>query len=182
MTTGSLSRSELAILGSDQIRQHRNSYYSIEEAVEMVRLTFVVITLVVISLIFMGISLIVEIRFPVFFTISKAPTQRGLIGIFLYGIAYGLATMGCSAPIFFSTLLYAVASGGPLYVAITFVVYAIGMGIPIIITTILVAKARKLMVERMINMIPRFRKISGIILMIIGAYLIYFYFSSFYAV
>ncbi len=65
---------------------------------------------------------------------------------------------------------------------ITFVVYAIGMGLPIIITTILVAKAKKFMLERMVKMIPWFQKISGIILIIIGAYLIYFYYISFYAV
>jgi len=132
--------------------------------------------------IFMGVSMIVEIRFPTFFTISRAPRQRGLIGVFLYGVAYGLATLGCSAPVFFSILFYAVAAGGPLYSMITFVVYAIGMGLPIIITTLLVAKAKKFMLERMVKMIPWFQKISGIILIIIGVYLIYFYYISFYAV
>jgi len=132
--------------------------------------------------IFMGISMIAEIRFPTFFTISRAPRQRGLIGVFLYGVVYGLAALGCSAPIFFSILFYAVSAGGPLYGMITFVVYAIGMGLPIIITTILVAKAKKFMLERMVKMIPWFQKISGIVLIIIGAYLIYFYYVSFYAV
>ena len=51
-----MSRSELAIFASDQIRQHRNSYYPIKETVEIARLTLVVITYVVISLMFMGIS------------------------------------------------------------------------------------------------------------------------------
>jgi len=132
--------------------------------------------------VFMGISMIIEIRFPTFFTISRAPRQRGLVGIFLYGVVYGLATLGCSAPIFFSILFYAVAAGGPLHGMITFVVYVIGMGLPIIVTTILVAKAKKLMLERMVKMIPWFQKISGLVLIIIGVYLIYFYYVSFYAV
>ncbi len=132
--------------------------------------------------IFMGISMIAEIRFPTFFTGLRAPKKRGLIGLFLYGVVYGLAILGCSAPIFFSIIFYAVAAGGPLYGMITFVVYAIGMGLPIIITTILVAKAKKFMLERMVKMIPWFQKISGVVLIIIGAYLIYFYYVSFYAV
>jgi cytochrome c biogenesis protein CcdA len=132
--------------------------------------------------IFMGISMIAEIRFPTFFTISTAPRQRGLIGVFLYGVVYGLATLGCSAPIFFSILFYAVAAGGPLYGMITFAVYAIGMGLPIIITTMLVARAKKLVLQRMAKMIPWFQKISGIVLIMIGAYLVYFYYVSFYAV
>jgi len=135
--------------------------------------------LIVIS---MGISMIAEIRFPTFFTISRAPRQRGLIGVFLYGVVYGLAALGCSAPIFFSILFYAVSAGGLFYGMITFVVYALGMGLPIIITTILVAKAKKFMLERMLKMIPWFQKIGGIVLIIIGAYLIYFYYVSFYAV
>ena len=135
--------------------------------------------LIVIS---MGISMIAEIRFPTFFTISRAPRQRGLIGVFLYGVVYGLAALGCSAPIFFSILFYAVSAGGLFYGMITFVVYALGMGLPIIITTILVAKAKKFMLERMVKMIPWFQKIGGIVLIIIGVYLIYFYYVSFYAV
>ncbi len=132
--------------------------------------------------IFMGVSMIFKMRFPTLFTISKAPRQRGLIGVFLYGVAYGLATLGCSAPIFFSMLFYAFASGGPLHGIATFMVYAIGMGLPIIIITIFVARAKKFMLERMVKMIPWFQKASGIILIIIGAYLIYFYYVSVYAV
>jgi len=129
--------------------------------------------------VFLGISMIFEIRFPTFFTISTAPTQKGLIGVFLYGVAYGLATLGCSAPIFFSILFYAVAAGGSLYGIITFVVYAIGMGLPITITTILIARAKKFLLKRMMNMLPWLQKISGLVLITIGAYLIYYY-TTFY--
>jgi len=130
--------------------------------------------------IFMGISIIAEIRFPTFFSMSKPPKQRGLVGLFLYGAAYGLATLGCSAPIFFSIIFYAVAAGGLLYGMMTFSVYALGMGLPIILTTFLVAKAKKVMIERMVKMMPWFQRISGLILIMIGVYLIYFYYVSFY--
>jgi cytochrome c-type biogenesis protein len=125
--------------------------------------------------VFLGISMIFEIRFPTFFTISTAPTQKGLIGVFLYGVAYGLATLGCSAPIFFSILFYAVAAGGSLYGIITFVVYAIGMGLPITITTIFIAKAKKFLLKKMMKMLPWLQKIGGLVLITIGAYLIYYH-------
>ena len=63
---------------------------------------------------------------------------------------------------------------------ITFVVYAIGMGLPIIITTIFVVKAKKLMLRRIVKMMPWVQKISGIVLIVIGIYLIYFYYQSYY--
>lgn len=133
--------------------------------------------LIVIS---MGLSMTIGIEFPTFFASLKAPKQRGRIGLFLYGVTYGLATLGCSGPIFISTLFYAVAAGGPLYGVITFAVYTIGMGLPIIVTTILIAKAKELMLKRIIKLMPLFQKISGTILITIGLYLIYFYYASYH--
>lgn len=138
-----------------------------------------------VAAILMGVSMIVEIRIPTFLVRLSAlslrpPKKRGLIGIFLYGAVYGLATIGCSAPIFFSILFYAVAAGGPLYGILTFIVYASGMGLPIIITTILVAKAKELTLERIVKMTPWLQKISGTVLIVIGVYLIYFYYTAFY--
>lgn len=138
-----------------------------------------------VAAILMGVSMIIEIRIPTFLVRLSAlslrtPKKRGLIGIFLYGALVGLATIGCSAPIFLSIIFYAVAAGGPLYGIITFVVYASGMGLPIIITTILVAKAKELTLERIVKMTPWLQKISGIVLIVIGVYLIYFYYTAFY--
>jgi len=102
-------------------------------------------------------------------------TQKGLPGLFLYGIAYGLATLGCSAPIFFSTLFYALTSGGFLAGIVTFVVYAIGMGLPILLITILLAKTKTQLLNRVMNVMPWFEKISSVIIIAIGIYLISYY-------
>ena len=122
--------------------------------------------------IIMGISLLTEVKFPSIFTITRAPNQKGIVGIFLYGIAYGLATLGCSAPIFFSTLVYAITAGGIMSGIVTFLVYSAGMGIPIILTTILVAKTKNYLLTRIIQAMPWFQKISSVLLISIGIYLI----------
>ncbi len=134
-----------------------------------------------IATILFGVTLLVEIRLPTFLVPLKAPKRRGVIGIFLYGVIYGLATLGCSAPIFFAVLFWAVASG-PVNGMITFLIYAAGMGLPLILTTILVSVAKERMLKKMMSILPRLQKISGVILIIIGIYLIYFYYSFFYAV
>jgi cytochrome c biogenesis protein CcdA/peroxiredoxin len=122
--------------------------------------------------IIMGISLLTEITFPSIFTITRAPNQKGILGIFLYGIAYGFATLGCSAPIFFSTLVYAITAGGVMAGIVTFLVYSAGMGIPIILTTILLAKTKDYLLTRIIRAMPWFQKISSVLLISIGIYLI----------
>lgn len=129
------------------------------------------------AMIFLGIGVLVRIKFPAL--PLKAPQRSGMVGIFLYGVIYGLATLGCSAPIFFSTLLYAATSGGILFGIVVLIVYALGMGIPLIITTIIVAKARQLMLKKISRMMPWIQKISGIILIVIGVYLTYYYLSLF---
>ncbi len=128
-----------------------------------------------ILVIFMGISILVGLRLPMFRIQIKAPKRRGLLGIYLYGVAYGLANLGCTAPIFFSILFYAVTIRGVFGGVITFLVYSIGMSLPLILTTILIAKTKDLLIKRILNLMPRIQKVSGIILIILGCYLIYFY-------
>jgi cytochrome c biogenesis protein CcdA/cytochrome oxidase Cu insertion factor (SCO1/SenC/PrrC family) len=123
----------------------------------------------------MGISMLTNIKFPTLFTINRAPTQKGLPGLFLYGIAYGLATLGCSAPIFFSTLFYALTSGGILAGIVTFAVYAIGMGLPILLITILLSKTKTQLLARVMHVMPWFQKISSLVIIAIGVYLISYY-------
>jgi cytochrome c biogenesis protein CcdA/PKD repeat protein/peroxiredoxin len=123
----------------------------------------------------MGISMLANIKFPTLFSISRAPTQRGLHGLFLYGIAYGLATLGCSAPIFFSTLFYAISSGGFLPGIITFITYAIGMGLPLLLITILLARAKDRFLTKIMGAMPWIQKISSLVIIAIGIYLISYY-------
>jgi cytochrome c biogenesis protein CcdA len=132
---------------------------------------------VVISL---GLSLIGGIEFPAALTLLKAPKRKGFMGFYLYGITYGLATVSCSGPIFFSIIFTALAGGGPFYSIIVFMAYALGMGIPVIITTVLIAKAKELILKRIILMVPLLQKISGLILVGIGAYLIYSFYVLYY--
>lgn len=126
----------------------------------------------------LGFSMLFEVNVLSFSLPMKAPKRRGLIGIFLYGVLYGLATLGCSAPIFFSILFWAISGGGVLNGIITFIIYALGMGLPLTLTTILLAMAKELTIKKMVKMLPWIKKISGIILVAVGIYLIYLYHTA----
>jgi cytochrome c biogenesis protein CcdA/cytochrome oxidase Cu insertion factor (SCO1/SenC/PrrC family) len=126
--------------------------------------------------VFMGVSMLVKFKFPSFLGVSRAPSRRGLGGIFLYGCAYGLATLGCSAPIFFSTIFYAVASGGFVFGVLTFVVYALGMGVPIVVVSVLVSRAKRFVVDRVLRFMPWFERVGGVFLVVVGVYLLVSYY------
>lgn len=123
----------------------------------------------------MGLSMVAETRIPIPSISLRAPRQKTLIGVYLYGVAYGLAALGCSAPVFLSALVYAMTLGGVLYGASFFTVYSLGIGLPLIITTILVARAKAAMLGRMTKTLHLVRELGGIILMAIGCYLVYYY-------
>jgi|TARA_Y100000031_G_scaffold118024_1_gene131121 cytochrome c biogenesis protein CcdA len=115
--------------------------------------------------------------FPSFLRFSGS-SRRGMMGFFVFGIAYGLGAAGCTAPVFFSIILIGMLDGGVFGGLLTFVLYALGVGIPLIITSILVATAKRPLLLKINNITPRLYKFSGVVLILVGIYLIYTYMAS----
>lgn len=100
--------------------------------------------------------------------------RGGLTGLYLFGLSYGLAAVGCSAPIFLSLLFYAM-SRGLINGVMMFLAYSVGVGLPLIVTGILMARVKELMIEKIGYATPLIQRSSGIFLIIAGIYLLYFY-------
>jgi cytochrome c-type biogenesis protein len=113
--------------------------------------------------------------------LSFGPTTRsGLSGLFVFGLAFGMATAACSAPIFLTIILLAMTSGGIPDVLFTFLIYAVGMAVPVVISGLLVATAREALLKRLVKMRPWLDKISGALMILIGIYLIYYYLDTYW--
>ncbi len=111
---------------------------------------------------------------------SIGPTTRsGLSSLFIFGLAFGMATAACSAPIFLTIILLAMASGGLPDVLFTFLVYALGMAVPVVVSGLLAATAREAVLRKLIGMRPWLDRISGILMILVGIYLIYYYISTY---
>jgi len=112
---------------------------------------------------------------------SLIPTrQSGLRGQYVFGLAFGMAAAGCSAPIFLTIILFAMTSGGFVEVMSTFVVYALGMAVSVIASGVLVVSARQTFMKRLAKIRPWFDRISGMIMILVGIYMIYYYFETYY--
>ena len=129
-------------------------------------------------LIALGLATLLELRLPYITVPVKPSKRRGLAGFYLFGVVYGLAGVGCSAPLFLSVLLYA-AGRGVLNGLLTFVAYAVGMGVPLVVTSVLVAEAKEYAISRMASLTPGLRKLSGAVLVLVGLYLIYLYYVTY---
>lgn len=126
---------------------------------------------------FMGVVLLTNLELPQVPIPAKAPKQKGFAGLFVYGVLYGLVTISCSAPIFFSILVFAI-SNGPLEAFISFVAYALGMGLPLISITVILEKAKDTILGRIIELTPAIQRLAGLVLIIVGGYLVAYYFFA----
>ena len=131
-------------------------------------------------LVLMGVATLLQLRLP-YLSLPVNPSRRtGLRGFYLFGVVYGLGGVGCSAPIFLSVLVFAL-SRGLLDAVVAFIAYALGMGVPLVLTSLLVAEANELMIRRISGAAPRIQRVGGAVLVLVGLYLVYYSFVTYWA-
>jgi len=108
----------------------------------------------------------------------KASTRRGYTSLFGFGILYALATAGCVAPVFLGVVSRAVSSGFVGGMAI-FLSYALGLSLLLITVTVLVASAKEIVMTKLMRAMPYVERVGAIILIVVGVYLICYYFITF---
>ena len=112
-------------------------------------------------------------------TPNAATTVQGKL--FSYGVGYGAAGFGCVAPPFIAAILNATVIGGPAAGAMVLGVYAgvvIGLMAAITLTLATVGQAA---VKKMNRYTEVIKKVSAAVLIVAGAYLIYYWYSAWVA-
>ena len=94
-------------------------------------------------------------------------------GFFVFGVAYATASLSCTLPIFLTVVggsLTASSFGGS---ATQFISYALGMGSIILALTISIAVFKGTVVGKIRNVLPYLERVSALLLIIAGTYIIY---------
>jgi len=110
---------------------------------------------------------------------SHAPFITGFgkghdtLGTFGYGIAYGLASTACSAPVFYSLVLYSLASSSFGEGVTVFSAYSLGIALPLVIISALIGLGRGAFVHRFSKATRIVHRASGVLLIALGLYQIY---------
>lgn len=133
-----------------------------------------------IILIVMGIVMLMGLNLKLPFKIKKGVKGKGYVSLFAYGILYALAAAGCTAPIFISVIIKAFASSTFIDGLLVFFSYALGLGVLLVIVTILVASAKEVMITKMKRIMPYVQKIGAAVLIVVGIWLIYYYSTIYY--
>ncbi len=104
--------------------------------------------------------------------------RRSAGGFFLFGVVYGVAAAGCTAPIFVGLALVALGSG-PLGAAVVLGSYAAGMATLMVAVTLLSAIGRAGLLRTLSRNTGRVSRLAGSLLALAGVAQIYLFVFDF---
>ena len=83
-------------------------------------------------------------------------------------------SLGCTLPLLFAMIIVPLTQGKIFAVFLSLLVYALAMSILMIFVTYLVAWSETKILSKMVKSTGTIKKLSGLALIIIGAYLVYY--------
>ena len=103
------------------------------------------------------------------------PGQVSIKGYFLLGISYGVASLSCVLPIFLVVVVSTITVSGTLEAIGQFVLYALGMGLVIMLLTIGMALFKGTVVGILRKILPHIQTVSAVLMLIAGSYIVYYW-------
>jgi cytochrome c-type biogenesis protein len=95
------------------------------------------------------------------------------LSFLFYGVAYGIASLGCSLPVFLMIMLQGVTASGVVDILTIFAAYGAGAAALIIPLTLSLSLAKGIIHDKLLRMLPYVKRINAVVLIAAGAYMIY---------
>ncbi len=106
------------------------------------------------------------------------PGTVSIRGFFLFGLAYGAASLSCTLPVFLAIIGSSLATGGVLAGAGQFVSFGLGMAAVLMMVTLALAFFKQGLVKWLRAAVPYVQLASAALLVLAGVYIIYYWLSS----
>jgi cytochrome c-type biogenesis protein len=130
------------------------------------------------GLVLVGIGLLtlagVHVRLPAPRQISVRHDRQSLT-IMAFGAGYGLASLGCTLPIFLTLVGASLGAGPNAGSLLAFAAYGAGMALMLMALSVAAALARGGLVRRLRRLLPFLPRLSGGFLLLAGGYLSYYW-------
>jgi len=110
--------------------------------------------------------------------LKPATRIRGLAGYAAYGIAYALASLGCTLPVFLGVVGTSLQLHGLADAIGQFVLFGIGMGAVLVVLTIATAWFGDGLIRRAQALRPYIGWASAVLLWLAGAYVVYYWLTA----
>ncbi|MEI8241345.1 MAG: cytochrome c biogenesis CcdA family protein [Actinomycetota bacterium] len=131
------------------------------------------------GLVALGIAMLFGYRLP--FTTPKldiGKRDRSVRSMYVFGIAYAIASLGCTLPGFMSVVLGGVTTDGLLTGAAGVGLYGLGMALLVSGLTITLAMANTALLKTLRKGMEWFEYIAGVFVLLTGMYLSYYWYNG----
>lgn len=109
---------------------------------------------------------------------GRAERRRALPSLFLYGFGYGLASTGCTLPIYVGLVVFPLSSGAFARALLAFVSFALALGGLMMLLTVVVGLSKRTLIQHLIASTALIQNSSGVILILIGLYVGYYFLTA----
>ena len=101
--------------------------------------------------------------------------QVNVKGYFLFGLSYGTASLSCTLPIFLTVIGTTLAVSSLITAVGQFLLFAVGMGLVIMLLTIGMALFKGTMVRWLRKAMPYIQPIGAWLMVLAGAYIVFYW-------
>ncbi len=98
--------------------------------------------------------------------------------LFGYGVGYGAAASACTAPLFIAVLVQSSVTGGPIESLFILLVFSLVIVLLMVAITFMLSAFGQESVRKLSQYTDVIKKVSAVVLIAVGVYLIYYYFTS----
>lgn len=103
--------------------------------------------------------------------LSRRPVRR----LFLYGFGYGLASTGCTLPIYVGLVVFPLSSGAFGRAFMAFASFAVAMGGLMMLLTVCIGLSKRTLMHHLLASTAVIRQVSGVVLILLGLYVGYYF-------
>ena len=106
------------------------------------------------------------------------PASQGFNTYFLFGIGYGMASLGCTLPVFLVAVGSAIKSQGFLNGLFQFISYSLGMGAVLTLLALSFALFKGGMTIYLSRALPYMGRVAGALLLVSGSYQVHYWLTK----
>lgn len=103
--------------------------------------------------------------------LEKGGRDRTLVSMFVFGLSYAIASLGCTLPVFIATVSGTVSRHNLLSGLLVYIAYGVGMALVMMTLTVAIAQARVSLVRGLRGVMPYISRIAGALVLAAGVYI-----------
>jgi cytochrome c-type biogenesis protein len=105
--------------------------------------------------------------------------EGGYFGrLFAYGVGYGAAASACTAPLFIGVLVDSSVSGGAVESVLVLLIFSLMIILLMVVITFMLSAFGQESVRKLSQYTDLIKKVSAVVLVVVGVYLIYYYITT----